>query len=433
MISYTVKFFTSGVDKWNHSDDDYHYEPGAIPQDVHPSQLDTCAVNDSSQSLQTRNLDNFMNTLQTIIPPSVQFMKEYQNPCWYMTLSLTRKIKRMFMHKGGSLTDTEAAYIMSEMFYPERGMVTKSLVCIPKVFFIGFPRSGSTQLYQMLTRHPQLIGGVNKEPHWWTRFPFTAKFPHNILAIIRYLIHYQEASEYVAEHPNSLLIDGSQSTIWDTRNTNNLCILPSLISRVVPSAKYIVLMRDPVSRLYSDFTYLCTSYLKAHRMETSPEYAMQSPDTFHIGAEIEVQEFQKCLESLPLDVCTHYVIDSKPNVSVAQPGCGRVRLGISLYYVHIAKWLRTIPKEKFLFLRTDDLTKDPYAILSRIWKFLELPSQPSAELQDILYSHTHSNLLSQTRMKPQTQQMLQNFFETYNKKLAELLQDDRFLWQDTSN
>jgi len=55
------------------------------------------------------------------------------------------------MHKGGSLTDTEAAYIISKMFYPDRGMATKSLVCIPKVFFIGFPRRTSTQLYQTLT------------------------------------------------------------------------------------------------------------------------------------------------------------------------------------------------------------------------------------------------------------------------------------------
>jgi len=78
------------------------------------------------------------------------------------------------MHKGGSLTDTEAAYIICKMFYPDRGMVTKSLVCIPKVFFIGFPRRTSTQLYQTLTRHPQFIGGANKEPHWWTRFPFIA-------------------------------------------------------------------------------------------------------------------------------------------------------------------------------------------------------------------------------------------------------------------
>ena len=400
-------------------------------------------MNDTSQAIPTRNLKNFMNTLQTIIPPPAQFLGEYQNPCWYMTLSFSRKTKRMFTHKGGSLTDAEAAYIMSEMFYPDSrsgGKVTKSLFCIPKVFFIGFPRSGSTQLYRMLTRHPQLIGGANKEPHWWTRFTFTAKFPHNILAIIRYLIHYQEASGHVAEHRDSLLIDGSQSTVWDTRGTNNLCILPSLISRMVPSAKYIVLMRDPVSRLYSDFTYLCTAYLKAHRIEPSPECAMQSPDTFHTAAENEVREFQKCLETYPLDVCTHYALDRNSTASVASEavgegvrcgkGCGRARLGISLYYVHLVKWLRTIPREKFLFIRTDDLERDPYATLKRVWQFLGVPSQPSVELQDILYNHTNSNLLSLTRMKPQTRHMLQNFFETHNKRLAELLQDDRFLWQD---
>ena len=431
-MSVIFFFAFSGADK-THSDNDYHFQPGAILKDVHPSELDTCTVNDSSHTHHTRNLNNFINTLRTIIPAPTEFFSQYKNPCWNSTISITNKIQKLFKHKGGSLTDTEASYIMSEMFSPDarnQRRVEQSLVCIPKVFFIGFPRSGSTQLYRMLTRHPQLVGGANKEPHWWTKFSFTAKFPHNILAVVRYLIHYQEAAKHVAQHHDSLLIDASQSTVWDTRSTKNLCILPTLISSLVPSAKYIVLMRDPVARLYSDFTYICSEYWRVHKAQPPSQYTKHSPEMFHTAVQRELQGFQKCLESHPLDVCTHFALQGSEDKSVS--GCGRVRLGISLYFVHLVKWLKAIPRENFLLLRTDDLEKDPYAILKKIWKFLELPPQSTVELQDILYNHTHSNLLSQTRMQPQTQQMLQEFFKPYNRKLAELLKDDKYLWQDRS-
>ncbi len=33
-------------------------------------------------------------------------------------------------------------------------------------------------------------------------------------------------------------------------------------------------------------------------------------------------------------------------------------------------------------------------------------------------------------MLPETKKMLQEFYAPYNKRLAELLKDDRYLWQD---
>lgn len=44
----------------------------------------------------------------------------------------------------------------------------------------------------------------------------------------------------------------------------------------------------------------------------------------------------------------------------------------------------------------------------------------------------HKNRL-QDNMTPETIAYLDKFFEPYNKKLAELLGDDRFLWKDYRN
>ncbi len=37
------------------------------------------------------------------------------------------------------------------------------------------------------------------------------------------------------------------------------------------------------------------------------------------------------------------------------------------------------------------------------------------------------------KMKPETRKLLSDFYAPYNKKLAQLLGDDRWLWQDSSS
>ena len=345
----------------------------------------------------------------------------------------------MLWYKGGSLTDSEASYAMSQLFMvkdkkEKKAKVPKSLVCIPGVFFIGFPKSGSSQLYQLMKRNPDIVTGINKEPHWWTRVPFNAKFPHNILSIVRYLMHFQDASHHIAtDSSHALAIDASQSTIWDTRETKNLCIIPSLVHSIVPHAKYIVIMRDPVERLYSDFTYLCETHWEAQKLKAIPDdYLQNGVDLFHRTAELEIQEFEECLRNHRLQVCTHRALYGRE--SVTDNVCGRVRLGISLYHVHIAQWLKVIPKDQFLFLRTEDLAADGYELLKRVWNFLSLPSQTREELEHVLNAQTNYSPIAHMKileLRSDTRAMLEKFYSDHNQELARMLNDEAFLWKDT--
>ena len=441
---------------------------------------DECqVVNKSSTaagSVSHLDLANLAWTLKAIVPPPERFEKSFRNPCWYMHLRVPLKVNKILQTTRGNISDAEAYNLMNLVFGGSHHGVTsynsspettrKSLVCIPMVHFIGFPRSGSTQLYKMLTSHPDLRGGTNKEPHWWSRYLFSSKFPRNILAVIRYLSHFSEASEQIAASNNTeqLLIDGSQSTVWDARTSCNFCAVPHLITSIVPNAKFIVLMRNPVDRLFSDFRYLCQEALRvklkgrgSNRTEIEREQMLNEDPAFNVSADVfhevvqhEIDSFHSCLgdSKNSLDTCTHLsTITTMPRKShtptsqLISSECSRVRLGISLYHVHLRRWLKVVPKERLLFLRTEDMSADPYSLLERVWKFLIVKDQSKAELTDILYRHLHSSLLGQglnptsvegVRMHKETRNLLETFFQPHNTALSQLLGGSGFsIWNST--
>ena len=332
---------------------------------------------------------------------------------------------RKLLRGSTALTNDEATLIMSLALLSTK----KYLVCLPKIFFIGFPRSGSTQLFEMLIQHPEIVPGITKEPHWWARSSFNVTFPHNIISILEYLLYFSTASLHIERNPLLLTIDASQSTIWDTRSLTDMCSMPTIISRLIPSAKYIVIMREPGERLYSDFAYLL--HKKYIRHETYWDGILNDlPSMFHKTVLLEIDEFNSCLETYPLEVCTDYAsggVAYKDNVTRLT---GRVRLGISMYFVHITKWLRVIPREQFIFLRTQDLAKCPYSILQRVWRFLGLEEQSPFDLIDVLFRHANRN--SYSKMLPETRTLLVDFFQPFNQKLARILNDRRYLWNDAT-
>ncbi len=369
-----------------------------------------------------------MKRLKSIIPPPNKFSSKYRTPCWEAYLKFSPEVLNVFRKSSKrELSDQQASHLMTMVFNMTTGL---SLVCIPQVYFMGFPRSGSTQLYKMLMWHPQLRGGFVKESHWWTKsVERFQSFPHDILGIVRYISTFHQAFSHIKHNPDTLLVDGSQSTIWDTRKLGNLCFLPKLFSEVVPGAKYIVLMRDPVQRMHSDFKYLCEEqWKKTGVIHVPQDFKAFGSEIFHKKATGEVEKLKNCLSNgSSLERCTHHRL-----TGAGDSLCGHVRLGVSLYHVHIRRWLREIPREQFLFLRTDELASSPLQLLREVWHFLGVEEQSEEEISDILHEHLHSShagghSASET-MKSETHAMLQKFFKPHNDALAELLTDNRYRW-----
>ena len=72
----------------------------------------------------------------------IKWLKDYRNPCFHLPpVNIS------------SINVTDASTIR----------------CLPFYYLIGFPKCGSTDLYESISRHPTMVRAGKKEPHWWSR------------------------------------------------------------------------------------------------------------------------------------------------------------------------------------------------------------------------------------------------------------------------
>jgi len=106
--------------------------------------------------------------------------------------------------------------------------------CLPLFFVLGEMKCGTTTLYQLLLKHPQMRAPRAKEP----RFLQQGRFQQTSLS--RYVVNFDTTSlspDAVTFDASPVYLRSPPARMW--------------ISRWLPKAKLIVLVRDPAQRAYS--------------------------------------------------------------------------------------------------------------------------------------------------------------------------------------
>jgi hypothetical protein len=93
----------------------------------------------------------------------------------------------------------------------------------------------------------------------------------------------------------------------------------------------------------------------------------------------------------------------------------------SSYAEQIERWFELFPRERFLFLKTDDLDSDAQRTLDRTYEFLELPAYSNQQLPRLHTAPEYEPLSAETR------EQLVEHFRPHNERLYELLGID-FGW-----
>jgi N-acetylgalactosamine 4-sulfate 6-O-sulfotransferase len=103
--------------------------------------------------------------------------------------------------------------------------------------------------------------------------------------------------------------------------------------------------------------------------------------------------------------------------------------------VFIADWLSVFSRDQMLILRAEDYYSNITGTLSDVYQFLEVPPLSHERMDDINHSKPINTLSqnhdrSKENMMPKTRSLLTRFFKPFNIRLAELLGDSRFLWNN---
>ena len=218
-----------------------------------------------------------------------------------------------------------------------------------------------------------------------------------------------------------------------------------LIQHVNPRMRFIVAMRDPVERLYSDFVYFSTvGDSKRITAKYFHEQVERQVDWWHTC--VQRHDERRCLyggdvEGMkPLRV-QHNTCWLETFTDEDDAVCAAFRVG--LYYYYIRDWLDTFPRDQFLFISTERYSESAINVInSEVLMFLDL--EPFyGEQEDVVKNMPKQfplkedakrrlrqrNFMS-NKMLPETRSLLQEFYRPSNQLLADFLQNEDFLWYD---
>ncbi|KAL4240806.1 Carbohydrate sulfotransferase 15 [Mactra antiquata] len=289
------------------------------------------------------------------------------------------------------------------------------ILCLPYFYLVGAPKSGTTDLYRRTTLHPDIYK-VIKEPHWFTRLRYTSRLKslkdyHN-----QFLIH---ATRSIVSHSdvngnhNIIFGDFSASNLWDNCNHNNVgkyknsteSILTNadLIHSLNPNTRILVMLRNPVERLYSE-------YLFRNRYSVTPL-------DFHVEVLTNIQAIQECLGNFSTRHCIYKDIKIN-NV--------KARLQIGMYYIHLQEYFRVFPRNQTMVIKLEDYSLNLLTYMREVFSFLGLaPLNESLMLQIANPSKKANHRREQDSavgdMLPKTRTILEEFYKPYNEQLVNLI------------
>ena len=238
---------------------------------------------------------------------------------------------------------------------------------LPDVLIIGAQKAGTTSLFYYLAQHPGVSASRTKEVHYfdnaydkgetWYRRHFERRHGPEI---------FVEASPYYLYHP----------------------LAPGRASALLPKAKLIVLLREPVSRAFSHYHHERARGFEPlsfeEAMNTEPQRLGDSDTRLargEIGRSFEHQHF-----------------------SYRSRG---------LYADQIERWLEHFPASAFLFLKAEAMFASPQPVFDRVCDFLGLP-------RVVLADPAPRHQRSYPPLPERTREELGRFYEEPNLRLAEL-------------
>jgi len=191
---------------------------------------------------------------------------------------------------------------------------------LPNFFIVGAPRSGTTSLYSFLKEIPEIFMSPVKEPQY-----FAPNFPKN--DGLKPILDKKKYLKLFAGVKNEIAIgEASTSYLWDPKT-------PGIIHSVIPNARIIVMLRDPVERAFSHYL-------------------------IHIFAEIENLSFKQAIKKIMKD------FDSRTSNRYLHGG---------LYSDQIKRYLDTFGSKKLKIIIFEEFIEDPKTAVQNICNFLGVP------------------------------------------------------------
>ena len=256
---------------------------------------------------------------------------------------------------------------------------------LPDFIIIGVHKGGTTSLYDYLAGHPQVVPAFEKEVHYFdSRWDgevdsYRASFPNT--ARTRWVERRHgravtgEASPYYVSHPH----------------------IPRRVAQMVPDARLILLLRNPVDRAVSAFQH--------NRRRTPNEPLDSLSEAIDRELEFLSDEQQRLIED-----------ERHPDFEYAW----HCYLRRGVYVDQIRWWHEQFPRDQLLILQSEQLGERPAEVFDEVRRFIGLDEWSPPEFAR-LNTNTYDDV------DPDVRRRLSDFFAPHNERLFDYL-GERYDW-----
>jgi len=244
----------------------------------------------------------------------------------------------------------------------------------PDFIIIGVQKAGTTTLYDYITQHPSVLSAFRKETKYFD------------------LYYDKSFSWYKAFFPfkSENYITGEATPDYFFYKE-----IPHRIKQLLPTTKFIVLLRNPVERTISQYNYNMDREVENLPLETALK-----------------QESSRMEANFEIKLSSGYVSNSFREFSYINRG---------MYARQLNFWLKYFPIKQFFFCSTGQMKNDTTKTINDIYEFLNLekinsirPAQKNASKNKVKFNTELSVKLKET-------------FNTENKELYKMI-GKRFSW-----
>ena len=235
---------------------------------------------------------------------------------------------------------------------------------LPDFVIIGTMKGGTTYLYHLLSQHPLVEPAAAKELQFFNRY-------------------FDEGVEWYRQCFPVPRWENGRRTITGEATPGYLPHppAPERMARIIPEARLIALLRNPVDRAYSDYQQVTRKGRETRTFEEAMDY-----------------------ENL----------DDAP----------RKFLSKSIYVDQLLRWSEFFDRQQMLVLKSEDFFEDPAGTLKPVLSFLDLPEW-KPKVWDLHYKRNKGDY--EGGMDPATRRRLEEYFEPHNRRLYDFLGQD-FGW-----
>src|SRR5699024_1535416 len=129
-------------------------------------------------------------------------------------------------------------YRQQQEYWLGKQIINNSNHTSPNFMIIGAAKSGTTSLFQYLAQHPSIVPSAKKEIKYFG-------MSNQIKGLRWYLNHFPKKNKV----KNKLTFEATPTYLYRAKQS------PKQIVKVFPDIKFIALLRDPMKRAFSHWTW----------------------------------------------------------------------------------------------------------------------------------------------------------------------------------